>query len=92
MNRHAIEYVGILAGSLALALAASWTSLGTQIDNDAYGWMFRLHSPAPREPQSMILEIDEKSLKETGGIRRSFLCPSCTRLEKDCGSQKKYGK
>ena len=69
MNRHAIEYVGILAGSLALALAASWTSLGTQIDNDAYGWMFRLHSPAPREPQSMILEIDEKSLKETGGMR-----------------------
>ncbi|MEO7651668.1 MAG: CHASE2 domain-containing protein, partial [Bryobacteraceae bacterium] len=69
MKRHAIEYVGILAGSLVLALTVSWTSLGTQIDNDAYGWMFRLYHPAPREPQSMILEIDERSLKESGGMR-----------------------
>ncbi|MCL5743064.1 MAG: CHASE2 and HATPase_c domain-containing protein [Acidobacteria bacterium] len=62
-------YVALLAASFAVALLASWTALGAQIDNDAYDWMFRLYKPQPWTPQSILLAIDEPSLSAFGGMR-----------------------
>ncbi|MBK9170548.1 MAG: CHASE2 domain-containing protein [Bryobacterales bacterium] len=70
MKRRDAEYVGLLGGALIVALVASWTALGVQIDNNAYDWFFRLHEPAPWEPQSVVLAIDEASLRESGGMAR----------------------
>src|SRR5438034_129472 len=68
-RRQTIEYVALLAASLALALAASWTPLGGQIDMDAYDWNFRLYRPPQWEPQSILLAIDEESYGVIGGNR-----------------------
>lgn len=66
-GRHSFVYAGLLAGSLAVALAASWTPLGTQFDNYVYDWIFRLHHPKPWQTQSILLTIDEPSLQAFGG-------------------------
>src|SRR6266571_5319094 len=68
--RHTIEYVGLLAAALALAVMASFTQLGTQIDKEAYDWTFRLYRPPDWEPQSIVLGIDEQSFHESGGVGR----------------------
>ena len=39
------DLLGVAGGVFVLAVAASWTSFGAQIDNDAYDWMFRLYRP-----------------------------------------------
>ena len=54
--------------SFAVALTASWTSFGEQIDNDAYDWMFRLYRPPAWQPESILLAIDEPSLNAFGGV------------------------
>jgi signal transduction histidine kinase len=61
-------YWALLAASFAVALAASYTSFGEEIDNDAYDWMFRLYRPPAWQPQSILLAIDEPSLDAYGGI------------------------
>jgi signal transduction histidine kinase len=52
-----------------LALVASWTPLAAQIDNYATDWLFRVHPPAPWEPQAAILALDEDSYEFTQGVR-----------------------
>jgi signal transduction histidine kinase len=64
-----VEYVGLLAGSLVLALVASWM-YGGQIDNDAYDWNFRRYHPADWAPQTVLLGIDEESYLILGGVAR----------------------
>jgi len=68
VSRQSATYWALLAASFALALAASWTSFGAQIDNDAYDWMFRLYQPPAWTTQSILLAIDEPSLNAYGGI------------------------
>src|SRR6185295_10044343 len=62
-----VEYVGLLAGSLVLAFATSWT-LGSQIDKDAYDWNFRRYNPPDWQPQTILLAIDEESYQVSGGV------------------------
>src|SRR5215472_13139198 len=57
-----------MAGTFVIALAASWTSLGAQIDNDVYDWIFRLYHPKPWPTQSIVLAIDEESLRAFKGL------------------------
>jgi len=66
-GRQRLAYAGFLAGAFIIALTASWTQLGTQIDNYVYDWMFRLYSPQPWRTQSIVLAIDEPSLSAFGG-------------------------
>ncbi len=68
VNRQRAIYWMLLAASFGLALTASWTSFGTQIDNDAYDWMFRLYQPRAWQPESILLAIDEPSLNAYGGV------------------------
>jgi signal transduction histidine kinase len=57
-----------MAGSAAAALALSWTAPGRQLDQHAYDFLFRLESPAPWQPESIILAIDEETLTKYGGL------------------------
>ena len=68
-SKHRIAYAGVLAATFVAALVASWTSLGTQIDNDAYDWFLRLYHPKPWPTDSIILAIDEDSLRANQGVR-----------------------
>src|SRR5580692_12609360 len=68
ISRQTAIYWALLAASFALALTASWTSFGAQLDNDAYDVMFRLYPPPPWQPQSILLAIDEPSLNAYGGV------------------------
>jgi signal transduction histidine kinase len=68
-TRRTFAYTGLLAASLLVALIASWTPLGTQIDNTVYDWTFRLYRPQPWRMESIVLAIDERSLSAFGGAR-----------------------
>jgi signal transduction histidine kinase len=60
-----IAYVGLLAAAFAVAMLASWT-FGEQVDRSAYDWMFRRYQPEPWKTQSVILAIDEATLRQYG--------------------------
>jgi signal transduction histidine kinase len=69
MQRKAYVALALLmAGSAVAALVLSWTAPGRELDQHAYDFLFRLESPAPWKPQSIILAIDEESLTKYGGI------------------------
>jgi len=68
ISRQSAIYWALLAASFAVALTASWTSFGAQIDNDAYDWMFRLYQPPTWTTESILLAIDEPSLNAYGGV------------------------
>lgn len=69
-GRVSVPYLALLAGCLVVALVAGWTTLGVQIDNDAYDFLFRLHPPQPWPLTSCVLGIDEQTLTAMGGLRR----------------------
>ena len=68
LSRPSAIYLALLAGSFIVALAASWTPFGEQIDSDAYDQMFRLYTPRPWQTESILLAIDQPSLNAYGGI------------------------
>jgi signal transduction histidine kinase len=68
LSRPSAIYLTLLAGSFIVALSASWTSFGAQIDSDAYDEMFRLYTPRPWQTESILLAIDQPSLNAYGGI------------------------
>ncbi len=75
LSKHSFAYAGVLAGTFLVALVASWTPLGTQIDNTAYDWIFRIKQPQPWQPESIVLAIDELSFSALGGqlgLRRAL--------------------
>ena len=61
-------WLAVTAAGL-LALVASWTPLASQIDNYATDWLFRVHQPAPWQPEAAILALDEDSYELTQGVR-----------------------
>ena len=68
-SKRTLGYVGILAASLVVAIVLGWTSLGQQIDDSAYDWMFRRYPPAPSKPHCIILAIDDATYNAMGGKR-----------------------
>jgi signal transduction histidine kinase len=68
LSRESAIYLALLAGSFIVALTASWTSFGAQIDSDAYDQMFRLYTPRPWQTESILLAIDQATLNAYGGI------------------------
>lgn len=82
-RRVSLPYVALLAGCLLLAIVTGWTSLGAQIDNDAYDFLFRLHTTKPWPLTSVVLGIDEESFTAMGGLRRirSILAEGLERIE-----------
>lgn len=66
-GRRTVAYTGLLAAVFLVALTASWTPLGTRIDNYVYDSIFQLYRAKPWQTESIVLAIDELSLKEFGG-------------------------
>jgi signal transduction histidine kinase len=75
-------YVGLVAAALAIALIAGWTGLAARIDNYAYDFFFNLYPPAPEQPQSAVLAVDEDTLVSMGGPRhiRTILAEGLERI------------
>ena len=66
-RRQAVGYVALLTACWALSVAAGWTQLGIQLDNDIFDFLFRMAGPPEGEPQVAIAGIDEQSLNKMGG-------------------------
>jgi signal transduction histidine kinase len=62
--------VAVVAGCFAVAMAAGWTALVEPIDHYAYDRMMRLQPFENGTPQSVVVAIDEPTLRERGGVRR----------------------
>ncbi|MEN6534893.1 MAG: CHASE2 domain-containing protein [Bryobacteraceae bacterium] len=81
-NRQNLGYAVLLVLLFVIAMMASYTAFGRQIDADAYDWTFRLHRGFHGETRSALLAIDEASLMELGGVRglRSMVAGGLERL------------
>jgi len=69
--------------SAAAGLGFSWTSFGEQFDKYAYDFLFRTEQPAPWQPSSIVLAIDERTLTKYNGLagRRAALADGLERVE-----------
>lgn len=67
-KRAYVWLAALMAVSTALAIMLSWTALGRQLNLQAYDFLFRLETPAPWQPDSIILAIDEETLGRYGGL------------------------
>src|SRR5437763_15545400 len=65
--RPTVAYTGLLAAAFLVAVTASWTPLGTRIDNYAYDSIFQLYRGQPWQTESIVLAIEEVSLSTFGG-------------------------
>ena len=65
--RRTVAYTGLLAAAFLVAVTASWTPLGTRIDNYAYDSIFQLYRTQPWQTESIVLAINEQSLSAFGG-------------------------
>ncbi len=74
-NKRIFGYAAVLLVTLVIAIVLGWTSLASQIDDDAYDVMFRLHPPPASPPNCLILAIDDATYGAMGGVRayRSML-------------------
>src|ERR1700722_13497697 len=66
-TKYAILGALVLVSAVA-ALALSWSAFGRQIDQYSYDFFFRLEQPAPWQPSSIILAIDNRTLTKYGGL------------------------
>jgi signal transduction histidine kinase len=82
LSKRTLGYVAVLAVTLGIAIVLGWTALATQIDDDAYDWMFRLNPPVAAHPHSLILAIDDPTFGAMGGVRayRTMLAEALERL------------
>jgi signal transduction histidine kinase len=62
-----VRYAALLTAAFLAAVAASYF-VNPYFDNYAYDFMFRLYRPAPWRPQSVVLAIDEATLRKYGGM------------------------
>src|ERR1700687_1182427 len=83
-RRQTIEYVALLTAAFVMALVASLTPLGTQLDEDAYDAIFRRYRPPDWQTQSIVLAIDEESYQALGeeGRLRGAIAEGLERIAK----------
>ena len=75
------SYVGLLAAAFLVAWLGSWI-LGPQVDNYAYDFLFQRIPPKIGPPQSLILGIDDATLRAAGGMGhiRGYLASALRRV------------
>ena len=67
--RH-LAYTAVIAACFLAGTLAGWTSLALRVDHYAYDLLTRL-TPAPvTAPESVVVAIDEETLRARGGMRR----------------------
>ena len=63
-------YIGVLCACFALATLAGWTPLAERIDHYAYD-LTTVMTPVPyRADDSVVVAIDEETLRARGGMRK----------------------
>src|SRR5580704_15275859 len=61
-------YAALLAASLAVGVVVSvYWNFGDELNNYVYDFMLRRYQPAPWRTESVILAIDEQTLRATPG-------------------------
>ncbi|MBN8729670.1 MAG: CHASE2 domain-containing protein [Acidobacteria bacterium] len=77
-----ILYAALLGAVFGFALLAGWTTLAAQIDSDVYDFLFRLDQRTPPPATSVIYGIDERTLRQGGGLAglRGILADGLERL------------
>ncbi|MEO8025647.1 MAG: CHASE2 domain-containing protein [Bryobacteraceae bacterium] len=60
-------YLAVIAGCFVAGTLLGWTALAAQVDNYVYDQMFRFFERPGPDPQSVVLGIDEATLREMGG-------------------------
>lgn len=61
------RYAALLAAAFVVGVVGSWL-FGAQLDNAAYDAMFRHYRPKPWKTESVVLAIDDATLREFGGM------------------------
>ncbi len=67
-RRQIAAYWLLMGLCCSLGLLLALTPLGTQLDNSAYDFLFRLHPAKPWPPSSVLLTVDEATLLSMNGI------------------------
>lgn len=82
LSKGVAGYVALLVACYGIATVAGW--FATQVDYDAYDWMFRLNPPQASSSRSVVLAIDDATLNSMGGIRglRTILALALEQLAK----------
>ncbi len=68
-NRDIARYALLVATCFAVAMVVGWSPVARQIDNNVYDWTFRRNPPAPRNPEAVVLTIDDATFSAMGGVR-----------------------
>ena len=63
-KRISAGYIAVLGTAFIVAMFFGWTSLAERIDGNAYDWVLQLRSERPWTPQSVIIAIDEATLRD----------------------------
>ncbi len=65
-----LVYIAVLAGCFAAGILAGWTALAARVDHYAYDLMTQMTPPKnAAEPSSVVVAIDEETLRTRGGMR-----------------------
>ena len=77
-------YTAVIVGCSAIGVLAGMTPFALEVDSAMYDWMFRLNPPQASSTQSVVLTIDDPTLKDLGGMRslRSILTTALTTISR----------
>lgn len=70
-RQNTVLYIAVLVACFALGLGAGWTTVGVHIDHYAYDVLmahFSERDPSQRKVQSVVVAIDQQTLRERGGM------------------------
>lgn len=68
-SRRNLAYIAVVAGCFAAGTLAGWTALAARVDHYAYDLMTQMTPVKTAVPQSVVVAIDEETLRARGGMR-----------------------
>jgi signal transduction histidine kinase len=68
-SRRNLVYIGVVAGCLVAGTLAGWTALALRVDHYAYDLMTGMSAVESDPGQSVVVAIDEETLRERGAMR-----------------------
>ena len=69
-SKRNLAYIGVLAGCFAAGTLAGWTALAARVDHYAYDLMTHMTPAKTAATHSVVVKIDEETLRARGGMRR----------------------
>ncbi|MDP9115160.1 MAG: CHASE2 domain-containing protein, partial [Acidobacteriota bacterium] len=68
-SKRNLAYIAVVAGCFAAGTLAGWTALAARVDHYAYDLMTQMTPVKNAAPQSVVIAIDEETLRARGGMR-----------------------